>query len=585
MRFEDIENIPCFVISLRNSTRKESSLQVLRDLGFKNVSTYEVSPLEEDNVEEYMESTGVDVKKFKNRAEMSCAKSHLEILKNFLQTDEEHIAIFEDDIVPHSKFHEHFSKLGELSLDKSDILYLGGWVWNYRFGNLNLWEVDDILEFQGQEYFMDQVNVYETHAYIASRKFAKAVLEYYSAKCDMDSMSIDNFYVWMNDTRKIKTTILAFSPTDSENRDRMSIRCRNNIGLLTQESHRSDIQSNNLIYSSFKDNNDGFIEVFDESDYSISYSYVGLDKTVSKNIKFPKTGVVTNLNARLDDSGLIITEDNKLLDDVSWFGDRYNRDMKQFKSLSSKRKELLKKNTFSLGGKCLNSYPIWSGVNYYHYLIDFIGRLEILNKSGLKLDYDWYYFPVPNFRLVDYVLEKLNIDKNRILQLSDDKLYQFDQIDTVLPNCDGRIVRPTSMNYIRNFFNVSVVENPTKKLYIKRKEKNRNISNDLELENLLLEFGFEFIDPSECEDVIDLFKNAKIVLGIHGAGLSNIVFSNRNTKVIELVPENRQYFYFCSMCRGLGMEYFPILSHYVSPNTYHVDVCILRTLLKGLDGN
>ena len=39
------------------------------------------------------------------------------------------------------------------------------------------------------------------------------------------------------------------------------------------------------------------------------------------------------------------------------------------------------------------------------------------------------------------------------------------------------------------------------------------------------------------ENTINLFNNAKLIIGIHGAGLSNIVFSNKNTYVLEFIPE------------------------------------------------
>ena len=42
----------------------------------------------------------------------------------------------------------------------------------------------------------------------------------------------------------------------------------------------------------------------------------------------------------------------------------------------------------------------------------------------------------------------------------------------------------------------------------------------------------------KLEDQISIFRNAKVVVGIHGAGLVNIVWG-KQTHLIELMPNNR----------------------------------------------
>ena len=37
---------------------------------------------------------------------------------------------------------------------------------------------------------------------------------------------------------------------------------------------------------------------------------------------------------------------------------------------------------------------------------------------------------------------------------------------------------------------------------------------------------------------IEILDRAKKVIGIHGAGLSHIIFMNKKSTVIELIPEN-----------------------------------------------
>ena len=47
-----------------------------------------------------------------------------------------------------------------------------------------------------------------------------------------------------------------------------------------------------------------------------------------------------------------------------------------------------------------------------------------------------------------------------------------------------------------------------------------------------------YLEDYKEEKIIEIFKSAKMVIAIHGAALSNIIFSN-NIKVIEIFPATR----------------------------------------------
>ncbi|MBD1921548.1 glycosyltransferase family 61 protein [Microcoleus sp. FACHB-831] len=52
--------------------------------------------------------------------------------------------------------------------------------------------------------------------------------------------------------------------------------------------------------------------------------------------------------------------------------------------------------------------------------------------------------------------------------------------------------------------------------------------------NFLKKFGFEQVtlESLSVSDQAALFSSAQVVIAPHGAGLSNVVFCNRGTKVI-----------------------------------------------------
>jgi capsular polysaccharide biosynthesis protein len=69
---------------------------------------------------------------------------------------------------------------------------------------------------------------------------------------------------------------------------------------------------------------------------------------------------------------------------------------------------------------------------------------------------------------------------------------------------------------------------------------------------LLDELGFKLIDPSKLSlsQQVEAFSNAEIILGPHGAGLTNIMFCNQGTKVIEIRSQEQGGDYSSATCYG-----------------------------------
>lgn len=77
-------------------------------------------------------------------------------------------------------------------------------------------------------------------------------------------------------------------------------------------------------------------------------------------------------------------------------------------------------------------------------------------------------------------------------------------------------------------------------LYISRNESSmRRILNEDELLPGLRDLGFKIVSPAKLSmsAQIDAFRNARIILAAHGAGLTNILFCRPKTTLIEIFPE------------------------------------------------
>ena len=96
-----------------------------------------------------------------------------------------------------------------------------------------------------------------------------------------------------------------------------------------------------------------------------------------------------------------------------------------------------------------------------------------------------------------------------------------------------------AVDFIKSYRNL-MVGNVTRgeRIYISRKPGfPRTVVNNNEVTRFLVSKGFTVIDPGEFDaaDQVSIFKDCKLLVGVHGAGLTNLAFMERGA-VIELLP-------------------------------------------------
>ena len=93
------------------------------------------------------------------------------------------------------------------------------------------------------------------------------------------------------------------------------------------------------------------------------------------------------------------------------------------------------------------------------------------------------------------------------------------------------------------FLNSKKIKKPhSKKLYIDRGDSKSNtrhlrqIVNEEEIRELLKKNDFEFIQLGKMnfKDQTEIFNNAQLIVGLHGAGFANVCFCEKGTKIVEL---------------------------------------------------
>lgn len=149
---------------------------------------------------------------------------------------------------------------------------------------------------------------------------------------------------------------------------------------------------------------------------------------------------------------------------------------------------------------------------------------------------------------------------------------------------------PNDIDLIRKHAGISDTRKRDLNILIYRRENKRNIRNLFDLrDELKRRFPQEkwiVFDSMPFEETVKTFQRAKIIIGAHGAGLSNMIFAPKGTPIIEISPSDMFNACFWHLSWTLGNTHYLIASKSSDPPTYTMNVDIdsvaslVETLLK-----
>lgn len=234
----------------------------------------------------------------------------------------------------------------------------------------------------------------------------------------------------------------------------------------------------------------------------------------------------------------------------------------------------------------LGTYAICRGMprSYYHQLIDHLPRMVILAEHtagkfptllhSTPLD-PWEKFFIP--RLTSGT-ETKKIDHS--------KMYRIEKLlfPLYVTRPGAGYIPPPIRQTILRIAKIRKHSN-TKRIYISRKKRayrnRRHITNESELIEAIKPYGFTSytLENMSLQTQFTLFAQADIVIGAHGAGLSNLLFSD-SASVIELHPQKKiapHYFY---VAKSSNSTHFSMQAEnpYLHQN-FAIDTPAIRALL------
>jgi hypothetical protein len=205
---------------------------------------------------------------------------------------------------------------------------------------------------------------------------------------------------------------------------------------------------------------------------------------------------------------------------------------------------------------CINN------TGYAHFVIEELPRL----LWALKIYPDLHLIHpeiIPGYAREIYTeLRERNILKYPCIAISEENLIVNDFVFTQSEAYSG-FWHKLDIERLRKTFLIQEKEIDVKiKIYISRKNSNRSFCNENELEQVLALRGFKVVyrEKMKFMEQIALFSKADIVVSPHGAGLANIVWCSKKTKIIEIFTTTVYNDCFSRLSSQLSCQYYCLWS-------------------------
>ncbi|MGB3557166.1 MAG: tetratricopeptide repeat protein [Geitlerinemataceae cyanobacterium] len=207
-----------------------------------------------------------------------------------------------------------------------------------------------------------------------------------------------------------------------------------------------------------------------------------------------------------------------------------------------------------------------SGNVYYHWMVDILPRLEILRRSSIDWDeIDWFLVNSVEKPFQRETLRKLGVPDDKILESDRHPHIQADRL--IVPSFGGHLgwITDWTLKFLRQSFlpqKTSSIEKYPQRIYISRSSaRYRHLLNESEIIKLLEKSGFTTVtlEKLSLEEQVTLFSQAKTIVAPHGSGLTNLIFCQPGTQVVEITSPHYVRHYFRAITQHLQIEHYIVL--------------------------
>jgi capsular polysaccharide biosynthesis protein len=207
-------------------------------------------------------------------------------------------------------------------------------------------------------------------------------------------------------------------------------------------------------------------------------------------------------------------------------------------------------------GKVLWVVDNWT-INYYHWLVDALPRL-----LSTQMDLSQVTIVLPSiYKATAFQAKTLDLlgVKYVYFDVETERVHSSELYLPLYVSIAGT-ANPVYIRKVRELLlsRHKYSDSGNKRVYVtRRRAPRRKISNEDAVIRIVEPLGFvvaEFENMS-FEEQVSLCRGASILIGLHGAGLTNMMFMETNATVLEFRRENEQNFCYPNLAEALRLRY------------------------------
>lgn len=196
---------------------------------------------------------------------------------------------------------------------------------------------------------------------------------------------------------------------------------------------------------------------------------------------------------------------------------------------------------------------------YFHVMGRMIPKLGVLKELDINPNFfDWIIINGENKNYKSEPLIAAGLKKEKLIFAKEKDHYQAEYL-FFIPRVRYHKI---GLDYMKETFCTHISSAEEKNLYIKRDDaKFRKLIDEEKLINKVKKYNFSSVSLGKLpfKDQVSKFHHSPITLGIHGAGLTNMIFSKEKSHIIELYDSdyvNINYWFFANL---MNINYIPLI--------------------------